>query len=78
MARRLGLPLGSLRLEKVLLKSWYAIFVSGENLSDRVKEVIHDGNVIRIIVKHPVSGQCVNPMNLQKQLRLKLKLNSKM
>jgi hypothetical protein len=27
--------------------------VKGENLSDRVKDVIHEGNVSRIIVKHP-------------------------
>ena len=27
--------------------------VRGENLSERVREVIHEGNVSRIIVKHP-------------------------
>ena len=27
--------------------------VRGEKLADRVKEVIHEGNVSRIIVKHP-------------------------
>jgi hypothetical protein len=27
--------------------------VSGQDLPDRIKEVIHEGNVSRIIVKHP-------------------------